>query len=722
MDGFATEFNRWKHWTGTLKRKYRVRVVLLVLFVGLSFGVGRAITWLPFGPDGGDARSLTADPHDHTHLYLGTANGWVYESRNGGKEWQRLARVGKRDDLVLDNIIVDAVDSKHLLVGAWVLGSADGGLYVSHDGGLSWNSNADMRGESIRSLAMSAADPKVLVAGTLKGVYRSEDRGANWTLISPAGSRELHEVESIAIDPTDPKIIYAGTWHLPWKTSDGGAHWQNIKQGVIDDSDVFSIIVDPKQPKVVFASACSGIYKSEDAGEKFQKVQGIPSTARRTRVLMQDPGHLDTVYAGTTEGLFRSDDAGKTWVRTTGPELIVNDVYVDPTDSNRVLIATDRGGVMASRDRGNSFDPANRGFSARQITSFVTDAQRPSNVYVGVVNDKEWGGVFASDNGGLSWEQKSAGLGGRDVFSLGQASDGTIIAGTAHGIYRLTGGMWNRVGSKAGGESVRDGVSAVASEGKTGDRVAFVPAGAGVGAAAVKKKVVAGKHRAAGSAPKQVAAAQKRSAMAGDAQVLTDFDGSVYALAQAGDTVYAATSEGLLESGTAGESWKPVSSLKERDLVFVAAARGLLVAGGLHAVSESVDRGRTWSAMTLPGTLTQVTAVAADGVGGVWVGGREGVFVSVDKGATWDTVRNVSIRDVNALYYDAASERLMITTGETSTMAYAVHVPDRSVKFWDTGWKLRFVRPVGDHLVAATLFDGVVVQPQMIDSKLIAHQ
>ena len=695
-------------------------MALLVLFVGLSFGVGRAITWLPFGPDGGDARSLTADPHDHTHLYLGTANGWVYESRNSGKEWERLARVGKRDDLVLDNIVVDADDSKHLLVGAWVLGSADGGLYVSHDGGLTWSSNAGMRGESIRSLAMSTAEPKVLVAGTLKGVYRSEDRGVSWKLISPAGSRELHEVESIAIDPTDSKIIYAGTWHLPWKTSDGGAHWQNIKQGVIDDSDVFSIIVDPKQPKVVFASACSGIYKSEDAGEKFQKVQGIPSTARRTRVLMQDPGHLDTVYAGTTEGLFRSDDAGKSWVRTTGPELIVNDVYVDPTDSNRVLIATDRGGVMASRDRGNSFDPANHGFSARQITSFVADAQRPSSVYVGVVNDKEWGGVFASDNGGLSWEQKSSGLGGRDVFSLGQASDGTIIAGTAHGIYRLTGAVWNRVGSKAGGEA-DPVVGTGRSDGKEAEAAGSVSTADGLPAAAVKKSATAGKHRAAGRAPKLVTVAQKRSAKSSDGLVLTDFDGSVSALAQAGDTVYAATSGGLLESGTAGESWKQVSSLKERDLVFVAAARGMLVAGGLHVVVESVDRGKTWSVVTLPATVTQVTAVAADGVGGVWVGGREGVFVSLDKGATWDTVRNVSIRDVNALYYDAASERLMITTGETSTMAYAVHVPDRSVKFWDTGWKLRFVRPVGDHLVAATLFDGVVVQPQMIDSKLIAQ-
>ena len=114
--------------------------------------------------------------------------------------------------------------------------------------------------------------------------------GRRWELISPKGSKELHEVESIAIDPTDPKIIYAGTWHLPWKTTDGGEHWNNIKEGVIEDSDVFSIIVDPKEPRRCYASACSGIYKSENGGvDDFMKIQGIPSTARRTRVLMQDP-------------------------------------------------------------------------------------------------------------------------------------------------------------------------------------------------------------------------------------------------------------------------------------------------------------------------------------------------------------------------------------------------------------------------------------------------
>jgi hypothetical protein len=40
------------------------------------------------------------------------------------------------------------------------------------------------------------------------------------------------------------------------------------------------------------------------------------------------------------------------------------------------------------------------------------------------------------------------------------------------------------------------------------------------------------------------------------------------------------------------------------------------------------------------------------------------------------------------------------------------------VKAWDAGWKLRFMRPVGDHFIGATLFDGMVVQPRMVATQI----
>ena len=672
-----------------MKRRRRLQITGVALLFALACIRLSAVTWLPFGPDGGDARSFAVDPHDHSHLYLGTLTGWIYESWNGGADWKRLASVGKRDNLALDSIVVDSVNSKRILVGAWILGSSEGGLYISNDGGANWESEADMRGQSIRSLAAAPSDPKTLVAGTLTGVYRSTDGGEHWQLISPAGSQEIHEVESVAIDPANPQIIYAGTWHLPWKTTDGGEHWINIKQGVIDDSDVFSIIVDPKDPSVVYASACSGIYKSQNGGEKFQKVQGIPSTARRTRVLMQDPQNLNIVFAGTTEGLFRTGDSGATWVRTTGPEVIVNDVYVDPANTNRILLATDRGGVLASNDGGYSFLPANNGFSARQITSYIGDAAQPATIYVGVVNDKAWGGVFVSDNGGLSWSQKSAGLNGQDVFSLGQASDGTVLAGTGHGIYRLQGELWNRVNNVSLSEH-----QTPQPEAEKKPAVSAKPAGR--------------PHRVV---PKKAV----------EAPPGYTFDANVNAIARAGDTLYAATSEGLLRSVTAGESWKLVAGLEKDNWSFVVTARSWVVAATLRSAMLSADGGQMWEPLNLPATLEQLAAVSVDDDGGLWVGGREGVFVSQDKGTTWQSLKGLSVRDVNSLFYDQPSQRMLITANSKNTIAFAIHLPDRAVHYWNTGWSLKLVRPMGDHLVGATLFDGIVVQPRMVDSSEVAR-
>ena len=421
-----------------------VRLSLLIIAAGLLQGVCRAANWYPLGPFGGDVRSLAADPADPSHhLFLGTATGWVYDSHDGGVKWTRVSQINGRNDLAVDNMLVDKNNPKRLIVGAWVIGkSTDGGIFISEDYGKNWYSQAEMRGQSVRSLARSESDPKELVAGTLSGVFRSMDNGVHWTQISPSGSTEIHEVESAAIDPADPNVIYVGTWHLPWKTTDGGVSWHNMKDGIIDDSDVFSIIVDPKDSRIVYASACSGIYKSTDSGDLFHKVQGIPSTARRTRKLAQDPEQLNTVFAGTTEGLYRTLDAGKQWDRMTPADVIVNDVYIDPADSKRVVLATERGGVLRSEDGGTSFENSNEGFSARQISAYAQDAGSPNTLYVGVVNDKATGGVFKSTDGAVHWTQQSEGLQGRDVFSLLSLPTGDLLAGTAHGVFRLANGTW----------------------------------------------------------------------------------------------------------------------------------------------------------------------------------------------------------------------------------------------------------------------------------------
>ena len=71
------------------------------------------------------------------------------------------------------------------------------------------------------------------------------------------------------------------------------------------------------------------------------------------------------------------------------------------------------------------------------VGAVVVDHKDPNRLYVGVANDKEQGGLFQSDDVGKSWRQSSRGLAGRDILSLQQAANGTLFAGTNHGIFQL---------------------------------------------------------------------------------------------------------------------------------------------------------------------------------------------------------------------------------------------------------------------------------------------
>ena len=155
---------------------------------------------------------------------------------------------------------------------------------------------------------------------------------------------------------------------------------------------------------------------------------------------MQDPQNHEIVYAGTTEGLYKTEDGGHHFTRMTGPDVIVNDVFVDPRDSNHVLLATDRGGVLASSDAAATFTGSNQGFSERKVGALLVDKSDPGHLFAGVLNDKTYGGVFWSTDGGAKWEQMSDGLEGRDVFALAEAADGTMVAGTSHGIFAWVAG------------------------------------------------------------------------------------------------------------------------------------------------------------------------------------------------------------------------------------------------------------------------------------------
>jgi photosystem II stability/assembly factor-like uncharacterized protein len=621
-------------------------------------------SWQPVGPDGGTVRSLAMDPRDPDRIFLGTSAGNLYLSADHGAHWSRFARPGNSAEMVLDHIVIDPSDSRNIFVAAWnaQLPNSDGDLFRSKDGGKTWEIVADLHGKSLRALSIAAANPKILVVGALDGIYRSRDGGHNWERISPENHAEIRNIESIAIDPVNPDVIYAGTWHLPWKTEDGGKTWRSIKKGVIDDSDVFSIVIDPSQPSNLLISACSGIYRSESAGEMFRKIQGIPYSARRTRMLQMDPTDHKVVYAGTTEGLWKTTDAGATWKHMTGSNIIINDVLIDPRRPSHVLLATDRSGVLASSDGGVTFTASNRGFTHRQAAALLVDRNDSAVLYAGVLNDKEFGGVFVSRDAGRNWKQTSDGLDGHDVFVLRQGADNSLIAGTDHGIFTLK--------PNASHWMPRN----VLLSGKT-------------------EANASKKNSGRATAPNELAA-------------------RVSVLELAGEKWFTATSTGLFVSPDSGETWRQESLPAVGVPISISVAGKVVAVAGRNSVAVSVNGGKSWLPSKPLGPELGINAVAVDNSGDIWLAAPTGLFRSTDAGDSWKKISSLRLANILAVQFDEESHRVLVTSG-SSTNVFESSDNGRTWSAINAGWRLRNLRLARGRWMGTTVFDGIVIQPEV---------
>jgi len=656
---------------------------ILVVFALAILLVSPAIAgsqWQPLGPDGGDVRSLAYDPQNPDRIFLGTSAGKLFISVNGGASWMRYVHLGTGDDYVLDNIAIDPSDPNKIYVAAWsVVDNKAGDLFRSTDGGQSWKALKGMSGMSIRALELAPSNPKIIVAGALDGVYRSNDGGDNWAKITPDHNPDLKNFESVAIDPLNPDVIYAGTWHLPWKTTDGGKTWAHMNKGIIDDSDVFSIIVDPKNPSNVYASACSGIYHSTNTGQEFHKVQGMPFSARRTRVLMQDPVDSQTVYAGTTEGLWKTTDAGKTFTRMTGPNVIVNDVMIDPRNPTRVLLATDRSGVLSSLDGAATFTASNRGFAHRQITALVVDRNNSDTLFTGVINDKEFGGVFMSRDAGLTWRQINAGLAGRDVFTLRQTETGALVAGTNRGIFTMPDPVKN-------------------------PNAAWSPLNV-----VMTEKM----------APKPVRKAGSLKMVSKPTYVRGELTARISDVHVRSGKWYAATSMGLLQSSDQGLTWKGGPILGQQDFLAVTSYGQNIAAAARRALFISLDDGINWYSPRLPSFISVVRDVAYDNMGNIWVASREGLWVTKNGGETWEhSMDGVPAMEIFSIHTDPDSKHMIAVGGNDSEMYESSDGGRRWRQASHNGWPLLGVVPAHGRVFAFTRYDGVVSDGPVIPASV----
>jgi photosystem II stability/assembly factor-like uncharacterized protein len=584
---------------------------LVAGLAALAAAPARGGSWVPVGPPGGDVRSLAADPRDPRIVYLGTADGVLYRSTDGGRRWERQHPGFPLRGMSLDELRVDS--RGRLYVGYWQVHGKGGGVGLSADGGASVELLPDIAGQSVRALALSASDPDVVVAGTLEGVFRSGDGGRSWSRISPVDDPELRNVNSVAVDPTDPQVIYAGTWHLPWKTADGGRAWHPVHAGIINDSDIMTLSFDRRSPRALYATACTGIYRSSDAGLRWSRLRGVPARSRRTRSFAQDPIAPETIYAGTTEGLWTSADGGATWRQATPKDLVVNAVLALPEG---LLLGTEGAGVLLSTDRGRTWEASNDGFSERLVSRLLFDRAR-SRILAAVRADRRHGGVLVAPAASGPWTRVGTGLEGREVLSLSLLGD-EVLAGTDDGLFVSVShcGLWARLPTVVDGMDVHPRVTDLAT-----------PSTRTILAATTRGLL--------------------RSDDAGErwGRLGLGLGGAVTALAASPaepGVVLAATPFGVFRSDDAGATWAQVSpALAEetiRALVFLPGDGSTVLATTSAGLLRSGDHGRTWRRRGGGLPLGDITGLAIHPEGRTLFASdftRGGIYRSDDAGETW---------------------------------------------------------------------------------------
>jgi photosystem II stability/assembly factor-like uncharacterized protein len=278
----------------------------------------------------------------------------------------------------------------------YYVGAADGGVFRTNDGGVTWK--ALFQHESVLSIGALAVDPlnpNIVWAGTGEanvrntvspgnGIYKSTDGGGHWKRMGLEGT---YQISRVLIDPHHPNTVIVAAMGNPWadsaergafRTTDGGATWQKVLY-IGPGVGIADLVMDPQNPQVLYAAAYrfrrqpwtysgggaeDAIYKSFDQGQTWKRLSGhgLPEKPVARIGLAIAPNSPSTVYAimGSTEGvLWRSDDAGDHWSLVSKDEeanvrpFYFSRIEVDPRNPEHILALSMN--LMESKDGGKTF-------------------------------------------------------------------------------------------------------------------------------------------------------------------------------------------------------------------------------------------------------------------------------------------------------------------------------------------------------------------------------
>jgi hypothetical protein len=189
-------------------------------------------------------------------------------------------------------------------------------------------------------------------------------------------------------------------------------------------------------------------------------------------------------------------------------------------------------------------------------------------------------------------------------------------------------------------------------------------------------------------------------------------EGRVFALDLSTDVWLASTVGGLFTSSDQGDSWQGGPVMSSGDYLSIAAHGKLLAAARQGGVVLSTDAGQRWMPIGVPAMLTRTHCIAFSADGTLWLGAREGVYFTHDQGKTWLWVHRFPLSDVDDLFYDVHLDKILVSS-RSSDQIYALDPKSLAWKWARTGYRINRVRAAGDRLLAASLYDGVLIEPRV---------
>ena len=361
--------------------------------------------------------AVTGVPGNATTFYFGSVDGGIWQTTDAGLVWkpifdnQHIASIGA--------IAVAPSDPKTIYAGTGEadirsdLSSGDG-IYKSTDGGQTW-SNVGLRdSRQISRIAVDAHNANVVYVAALghaygpnaeRGVFKTADGGVHWTKVLDQGPDMGAADVALATEKTN--LLFATMWYArrpPWsayaplggpgsglyRSSDSGQSWSHLTGTGLPDDDWerAGVAVSPDGKRVYALidtkkSGAAGLYRSEDAGDTWTLVNSDPRLTSRSWYFSNitiDPKNNDVIYIPNV-ALYRSEDGGKTIaiVRGAPGGDDYHQIWVDPADSNRMILGTDQGTTI-SVDYGQTWSSWYNQPTA-QLYHVITDDKFPYAVY-----------------------------------------------------------------------------------------------------------------------------------------------------------------------------------------------------------------------------------------------------------------------------------------------------------------------------------------------------